>query len=167
MKKSYFFPVALILIGTIMLLNQFDLMEFRRPYIFIYGFAFLGVVFIRKAFLNPDRRGLLGGSFFIFLSAAMLLIDLGYLPIYDYFVFPVLLVSLGLSNLIYYAFTRKSFSNVTFGLIFIAAGIPFLIMHYGDISYYEVADLFHTYWPVLLITAGFGFLIEGMIKKTK
>ena len=167
MNKSYFLPISLIIIGSLLLLNQFDLISFTRPYIFIYGFTFLAIALIRKAYLNPSRKGLLGGSFFIFLASAMVLIDLGYLPVYDHFVFPVLLISLGLSNIIYYIFTLKTFSNVTFGLIFIAAGIPFLVMHYGKISYWEIADLFSTYWPVLLITVGFGFLIEGMLKKAK
>ena len=167
MKKSYFFPITLIVIGTLLLLNQFNLLQFSRPYFFIIGFIILGAVLARKAFLTPTRKGLLGGSFFIMLSLALLLMDLGYIPIYDDLIFPMLLIPLGLSNLIYYSFTRASFTNLTFGLIFILAGLPFLFFHFGSLSYWEISDAVSTYWPVLLITAGLGFLIEGMLKKAK
>ena len=167
MKNSLFFPVLLIAIGTALLLNQFNLVEFTRPYIFIALFTFIGLALIHKAFMLPTRKGLLGGSFFLLLAIAMTLMDMGYLPIYDNFVVPVIFVDLGLANIIFYIFTRKSFSNITFGLIFIAAAAPFLVMHYTTITYWEIADVFSTYWPVLIITAGFGFLIDGMLKKAK
>jgi len=167
MKKSYFFPITLIVIGALLLLNQFYLIEFSRPYIFIIGFAILGAVLIRKAFLNPTRKGLLGGSFFLLLAIELLLMDFGYIPVYDALIFPMLLIPLGISNLVYYSFNRTSFTNVTFGIIFTLAGLPFLVFHFGSISYWEISDTISTYWPVLLITAGLGFLIEGMFKKAK
>ncbi len=167
MKKSYFFPITLILIGTLLLLNQFHLIGFSRPYFFIVGFSILGAILTRKAFLTDTRKGLLGGSFFIMLAIALLVMDLGYIPMYDNLIFPMLLFPLGLANLIYYSFTRNNFTNVTFGIIFILAGLPFLIFHFGSISYWEISDTISTYWPVLLITAGLGFLVEGMLKKAK
>ena len=167
MKKTYFFPVTLIVIGTLLLLNQFNLIEFSRPYFFIVGFAIFGLVLLRKAFLTSTRKGLLGGSFFVFLSIALLMLDFGYIPISDYMIFPIILIPLGLSNLILYSFTRTNFTNVTFGIIFILAGLPFLIFHYGYISYWDISDTISMYWPVLLITAGLCFLVEGMLKKAK
>ncbi|KAA3617481.1 MAG: hypothetical protein D8M58_02055 [Calditrichaeota bacterium] len=169
MNKSYFFPLALIAVGTILLVNQFDLLNFTLPYLLIVGFAILGVLLIRKAFLTPSRKGLLGGSFFILIASLLLMMDLGIMPIpsQDAMIFPMLLIPLGLSNLIYYAFTRSSFSNVTFGVIFILAALPVLFFYYSSIPFWEVSDIVSTYWPVLLITAGLGFLIDGMLKKAK
>lgn len=167
MKKSYFFPVTLITIGILLLIDQFNLLEFSRSYYFIFGFSLLGIFLLRKAFLNPTRKGLLGGSFFIMLALLLLMMDFGYIPVYDELIFPMLLIPLGLANLVHYSFTRTNFTNVTFGIIFIIAGLPFLIFHFGSIPYWEISDTISTYWPVLLITAGLGFLIEGIIKKAK
>ncbi len=167
MKRSSFFPLALITVGTLLLLNQFELIEFTRPFFLIIGSAMLGLILTRKAFLNPARNGLLGGSFFILLSGAFLMLNLGYIPYYDYMFFPMVLVPLGLANLIFYLFNRKSFTNVTFGVIFLLASLPVLFYHYGYISFWQISETISTYWPVLLITAGLGFLLEGVWKKAK
>jgi hypothetical protein len=168
MKKSYFFPVTLIVIGTLLLLNQFDLLELSRPFVFVLVLSLiLGAVLIRKALLTPSRKGILGGSFFILLAIGLLLMDFDYIPKDDILVFPMLLIPLGLANLIYFSFNRSSFTNVTFGIVFILASLPILIFYYGSIPYWEISDTISTYWPVLLITAGLGFLIEGVLKKAK
>lgn len=167
MKKSYFFPIVLIIVGCLLLLNQFDLLIITRPYLIITGFSIIGLVFVRKSFETEFQKGLLGGSFFLLSGIVLFLVDLGYIPAYDNVIFPILLMILGLSNLLYFLFTRKSYTNVTFGLIFLASGLPFLVYHYGSITFWEISDAFSTYWPILLITAGFGFLIDGILKKAK
>jgi len=167
MNKSYFFPVALIVIGTLLLLNQFDLLYLSRPYLFIIAFTVIGLILMRKALISPTRKGMLGGSFFLLMAVIVLLLDIGYIPFYDEVIVASILIALGTANLVYYLFSRKSFTNVTFGLIFIAAGMPFLIVYFGSVSYWEMADAFSKYWPVLLITAGLGFLADGMFRKAK
>jgi len=167
MNRSYFFPVALIVIGTLLLLNQFDLLYLSRPYLFIIAFTVIGLILMRKALISPTRNGMLGGSFFLMMAVIVLLLDIGYIPFYDEVIVASILIALGTANLVYYLFSRKSFTNVTFGLIFIAAGMPFLIVYFGSVSYWEMADAFSKYWPVLLITAGLGFLADGMFRKAK
>jgi hypothetical protein len=167
MNKSYIFPVALIVAGTLLLLNQFDLLYLSRPYLFIIAFTVIGLILIRKSLMSPVRKGMLGGSFFLMLAVMVLLLDIGFMPFYDELIVASILIALGIANVIYYLFSRKSFTNVTFGLIFIAAGMPFLIIYFGSVSYWEVADAFSKYWPVLLITAGLGFLADGMFRKAK
>ena len=134
MNKSYFFPVALIVIGTLLLLNQFDLLYLSRPYLFIIAFTVIGLILMRKALISPTRKGMLGGSFFLMMAVIVLLLDIGYIPFYDEVIVASILIALGTANLVYYLFSRKSFTNVTFGLIFIAAGMPFLIVYFGSVS---------------------------------
>jgi hypothetical protein len=167
MKGSYAFPVILIATGFILLLNQFDLFDFTWAYIIIIGSAVVGVFLLNKAFKSEKRQGLLGGSFFIMLAAILLLVDMGIIPIYDSLISGYIIISLGLANFIYYIFTRKSFNNITAGVIFSAIGLPFVIMFYTTADAYDIADVFSSYWPLLLITAGFGFLLDGMFKKVK
>lgn len=49
----------------------------------------------------------------------------------------------------------KSSSNLIWGLIFIAAGIIFLLDNYGHIDAWEVVK---TYWPLLLVVIGLKIL---------
>lgn len=167
MKRSYFFPILLIVLGCILLLNQFDLLGVTRPYIFITGSALIGMLMIRKATLNPSRDGLLGGSFFILFALILLFLDWGVFPYYDYLIIGLIFIALGISNIIYYGFTQKTFNNVTFGIVFSVAGTPFIIMYFQSLSWWDVWDVFYTYWPILLITAGVGFLLDGVFKKAK
>jgi len=167
MKKSYAFPIILITIGVVLLLNQFDLLHFSLAYIIILGSAVIGGFMLRKALDSETRQGLLGGSFFVFLALTLFFVDLGIIPLYDNLIMGIIIVCLGISNFIYYIFTRKSFNNVTFGLIFSALGIPFVIMFFTAADVYDIADVFSSYWPLLIITAGFGFLLDGMFKKAK
>lgn len=167
MKRSYVFPILLIAIGTILLLNQFDLIEFSMAYTIIFGSLAIGGFMLRKAYYSETRQGLLGGSFFILLALVLLSLDFGLIPFYDNLILGIIIVCLGISNFIFYIFTRKSFNNVTFGLIFSAIGLPFIIMYFTSVDMWDIADIFSAYWPLLLITAGFGFLLDGMFKKAK
>ena len=167
MKRSYIFPILLISVGIILLLNQFDLVEFSVAYTIILGSVVIGGFMLRKAYFSETRQGLLGGSFFILFAIVMLSLDFGFIPFYDNLILGIIIVCLGLSNFIFYIFTRKSFNNVTFGIIFSAIGLPFIIMYYTSVDMWDVADIFSSYWPLLLITAGFGFLLDGMFKKAK
>ena len=167
MKRSYVFPILLISVGIILLLNQFDLVEFSVAYTIILGSVVIGGFMLRKAYFSETRQGLLGGSFFILFAIVMLSLDFGFIPFYDNLILGIIIVCLGLSNFIFYIFTRKSFNNVTFGIIFSAIGLPFIIMYYTSVDMWDVADIFSSYWPLLLITAGFGFLLDGMFKKAK
>lgn len=167
MTKNYFFPVLLIIIGSLLLLNQFDLFEISRPHIFIASAFLIGILLLRKSFLSKERKGIIGGSFFILMGMILLSLDLGFIPYYDHLIIGLILVALGLTNFINYIFTRKSFNSITFGVVFCFLGLPFMIMYYGSFSMWDIADTFYTYWPILLITAGIGFLLDGLVKKAK
>lgn len=167
MKKSYFFPIILIFSGCVLLLNQFNLLGVSKPYLFISGSAIIGLLLLQKASNNPLKTGILGGSFFLLFALILFLLDIGVFPYYDYLIIGFILIALSLSNLIYYAFSRKTFNNITFGIVFCIAGIPFIIMYYQSISWWDIWDAFYSYWPVLIIIAGIGFLLDGVLKKTK
>ncbi len=122
---------------------------------------------LRKAFDNPAKDGLLGGSFFMLFAVILILLDIGVFPYYDYLIIGLIFMAFATANFIYYGFTRKTFNNVTFGIIFAVAGIPFIIMYYQSLSWWDIWDGFYTYWPILLITAGIGFLVDGIVKKAK
>ena len=141
--------------------------DFSWAYTIILGSVIIGAFMLNKAFNSESRQGLLGGSFFVLLALTLFLVDWGIIPLYDSLIWGMVIICLGLANFIYYIFTRKSFNNVTFGLIFTAIGAPFVIMFYTTADAYDIADVFASYWPLLIITAGFGFLLDGMFKKAK
>ena len=167
MNRSYIFPILLILIGTFLLLAEFSLIELSRPYIFILIFIVISGLLYRKAFYSPEKKGILGGTFFLLMAITLILMDKGVVPTVNMVGFPMIFINLGLANLVYFLFARTHFSNLTFGIIFILASAPFLLHYYSYIPYWRLFDTLETYWPLLLITLGAGLLLEGFLKKAK
>lgn len=165
MKKSNISAWLLILIGVVLLFNQLDFIRFSRGNFLIIACFFLGVVLLNKGFNSSERKGILGGSFFILEGSALLLMQMGYLPKLDSVGWGILFINIGLANIIYYLFKQTHFSNLTIGLIFVLLGIPFVAAAYDLIRVWMIADILSVYWPVILILIGAGLLIEGMVKK--
>ena len=167
MNKSYFFPVLLIATGIILLLVEFSMIDLSRPYIFALVFIVISGLLFRKAYYSPEKKGVLGGTFFLLMTITIVLMDKGILDTANMVGFPMIFINLGIANVVYFIFSRINFSNLTFGIIFILASAPFLLHHYNYIPYWKLFDTLETYWPVLLITMGIGFLLEGFVKKAK
>ncbi len=165
MKKSNISAWLLILVGVLLLLNQLDYLNFSRGNFLIIACFFLGVVLLNKGFNNSDRKGILGGSFFILEGASLLLMQLGYLPKLDSLGWGLFFMNIGLANIVYYLFKRTHFSNLTTGLIFILLGVPFVAATYDLIRVWMIADVLSVYWPIILIIIGAGLLIEGVVKR--
>ncbi len=162
MKQSRFLPVALIATGLFLLLNQFDLLRLNRAEWVMLGSALIGFFLLRRAFLSEQKKGLLGGVFFVGFAAGLFLMDISLLPISEETGLGMMLLSLGLANLVYFAFTRLHTSSVVFGLIYSGFGAVFLFSYYEYIDWWSVADIVELYWPGLLILFGLALLIDGM-----
>lgn len=167
MKTNNTFAYILIAIGTVLMLNQFDLIEFTRPLVLIMVSAALSLILFRKSWISENKSGFLGGTFFLILTILFAAMEIGYLPLEDKLIFPLIITALGASNLAYYAVSRSSFTNVSFGIIFLLIGLPMLGIYFSELSYWEVGEIFSRYWPVLIILLGIGFLIDGMYKRAK
>ena len=162
MKQSRFLPIALITIGVFLLLNQFNMLHLKRAQWVMTGSAALGIFMLRRAFLSEQYKGLLGGVFFAGTAIGLFLMDNGILPISNQTGFGMILLSLGLANLVYFAFTRLHTSSIVFGMIYSGAGSVLMLRYYQYIDWWSVADIVELYWPGLLILFGLALLIDGM-----
>ena len=165
MRRHNFLAIVLIVFGLLLILNQFDLIYFSRLNIFITGSAFLGIVLLNKGFNHPMKKGILGGSFFVFFAVILVFMRMGFLPINDQIGTGIIFVLLGLANIIYFLVYPKKTANIIFAILFLLLGLPFLLTYYDVLSVWMVEDYFITYWPALLIIFGLGLLIDGMLKR--
>ena len=158
---------TLIVIGSIILLHQMDLVYLDRPNILSVIFLGIGLFLSIKGFNHPKKSGILSGSFFILFGLAVIMMRMNFIPLNDSIGFGIVFLSLGMANFIYFAFRPKKATNIIFGIIFLIIGAPFVLSYYYYIPYWEIEDFFRTYWPVLLILVGLGLLAEGIIKNIK
>ena len=164
-KDSPFTAWALIVLGVLLLLNQVGLFEPSRPNIIMMGSLFLGLILLNKGRHHPQRHGILGGSFFVLFALTLFLMKRGLFAVDDTLGSGLLLIDLGLANIIYFISKPEKLSNLTWGLIFAAAGTPFVLIYMKLVPLWLLEDIIVTYWPVLLILFGLGLLGESLRRR--
>ena len=167
MRRSNIAAWALIVLGALLLLHQFDIVWMSKANLMIAAFLFLGAILLVRGYDHPQKRGILGGSFFLLLGLMFLFMRLNVLPTEDMLGAGLIFIALGLANLIFFFITRTRVANVNWAIIFLFIGAPFLIVHYNYMPDWELIDYFRTYWPVLLILIGALLLIESFVKRAK
>jgi len=160
MRGTTVVGAALILFGIVLLLEEFNLYTPGKGDLVILGSAVLGLFLLFKGFSNPEYKGILGGTFFILLALSLFAMKQGFYPISDRSGIGILLIDLGIANLVYYLVSRKKHTNLVAGIILMAIGSPFLIIHFGIMPAWLIGDLAARYWPVLLIIVGVVIIIE-------
>ena len=166
MKKP-FTAWILIFIGVMLLLNQFGLVFLNRFNITLIGSILFGVLLINKSIRHPEKKGVLGGSFFLLLATLLLLMRFHYIPAQDQIGLALVFVILGLSNIIYFLFYPKKTANIIYALLFLLLSAPIFIDYYNILPGWMLEHYFVTYWPLLLILIGVGLLLEGIRKRQK
>ena len=165
MKRNSIVPWALIITGCVILLHQLDLFSFQGINLIILGSYLLGVLLLAKGLQNPNRSGILGGSFFLMTATWLLLMRINVLPVDDYLAGGLFIGTLGVANIIYFFAKPVHVSNVVIGVIFLLVALPLVYYAYGYFSEWKFEYYYSTYWPVVLILIGSGMMIDVLIKK--
>lgn len=165
--SSKFIAWVLIIVGSVLLLNQLDLFYLNRANLIIMFSAAIGFILLKKGIDHPQRKGILGGTFFTGISLTLVAMKYSYFPMTDSFGLGIILMNLALANLVYFVLLPQKTFNLIVGLIFAAIGSPFLLFHYEFLSRWELGNMISTYWPTLLILIGIGFLVDALIKRNR
>jgi len=164
MKRIYFFPIVLIVSGVLLLLHQFGLLYLSKV-VWIITFSFLiGLSLLFKASNNKNHDGLAGGSFFVLFGVSLVLMNMGFIPIDDRLGFGLLAAIIGFSLIISFLFAKHSVVSLAFGIIALLIATPVLSTYYQLWSAWNMYEVISTYWPILLIALGLGFLLDGYRK---
>ncbi len=165
MVKQSFAAVILIAAGLLLFLEQIDILYLSKGDYFIYG-AIIGGIFLFINGINRfDKKGVLGGSFFLSFGIVLWLMRHYYFVHDDEFGFAAFFLCLSLANIVYFLFKRDRITNIVFGLVFGIIGGGFLIAHVGYYPGWMIYDQFETYWPVVLILFGLAILYKASRKK--
>ncbi len=165
MKRNMIAGWTLIILGAVIILHNYGWFEFSRGFFIVFGSLALGILLFIKGLTHPRKKGTLLGSLLFFAGIILFLMKYGFLPINDQLGIAGLFFCLGIANLIYFAVSRQSVQNITFGIIYLLIALPFIISYYYFYPPWRLKDLFETYWPVLLIILGLGVMAEGAFKK--
>lgn len=159
--RNYSGPFILIGVGIFLLLHQLDILYFEWRDVLTYGFILLGFIMIWNAFDNPQKKGLLGGVFFLTYGTALSMMRLGFVFPDDTFGIGTLLLSIGFANLVYFGFHRTHTWNLIWAMLFGVAGGLMIMVYFDYLSHWEVVDQVEMYWPVALIIVGLIVLLRS------
>ena len=165
MKKQYWPAILLISVGTLLILYQTDIIDFSFADILSYGFVLLGIIFLISSLNRTDKRGLLGGVFFVVFGTTMVLMKVYALPRDDEIGFAAFFIALALGNFAYLPFKKDKSSNVIWGIVFGALGAILLWVYYGYYPSWYIYEQAAVYWPVILIVIGGAMIIKAYLRK--
>jgi hypothetical protein len=165
MRRHYWSGIILIFVGLLLLLDEMNTIQLEWYDILFFACIVIGLIKFRNGWGRSDKRGILGGTFFITFGLLMELISNHYLVSDDDFVFAIFFLSLSLANLVYFILRNFRWGNLTWAVIFGATGGLFLISYYGYYPRWYLYDILSTYWPVAIILLGVTLLVRGLKKQ--
>jgi len=151
----------MITVGVILLLNSTDLIDFSAGDLLTYGFILIGILLFLSGIGREDKKGVLGGTFFLAYGVVLTLMRTGAFYRDDDLGFGALFLALAAGNLVYYVFKSERTSNLTWGIIFSVVGGVFLMSYYGYINRWFLFDQIEHYWPVALVVVGILLIYKG------
>jgi len=162
--------IALLVAGFLLLAYQLDWFDLSGPSFLAVISLLIGLSLIRKAITNPDRRGALGGTFFLLFAIFLFLVDTSTLmrPIPRPLFIGGIFSCLAIANLVYFLVTRWQRNlNLFMFFFFGAIGGSILMVYYQIIDVWQFEEIASNYWPVLLIILGAIILIDSLVQKQK
>ena len=162
MAKQSVAAIILIGIGSLLFLEQIDVLYLSARDYLVYGAIIGGILWFINGANRVDKKGVLGGTFFFIFGVVMWLMRNYYYLRTDELIIAGFFISLALANIVYFLFKISSTNNLIFAIIFGILGGGFLMAH---LDYYPLWRFFYhieNYWPVALIVFGLVMLYKGI-----
>lgn len=165
MAKQSITAIILITVGSLLFLEQIDLLYLSGRDYLVYGAIVGGILWFINGINRDDKKGILAGTFFFSFGIVLWLMRNYYFIRSDELGFSAFFLCLALANFVYFIFRRSSVNNIVFGVIFGILGGSLLISHLDYYPYWRFFDHVEQFWPVVLILFGFALLYKGLRKK--
>jgi hypothetical protein len=166
MNRQYWPAIILILTGTLLLLNQFDLFTFSKADIFSYGILVLGIFLLLNAYSKQTTKGVFGGVFFTSFGTVLTLMRNDLLPRTDDLGFAALFFSLAIANLFHLLIKSEKGRNLFYFLLFSIIGGTFIISYVGYYSTWVIYAQILKLWPVVFIVIGLVIIFKAYKKRS-
>ena len=166
-RKSILPGLVIIIIGVLLLANNFSRFRFDWAVHFPLILAIIGLLLWINAIIKRDKGGVFLGTVLFLIGGFYYARNIDLIPYY-YFdeSWPVIPLAIGIGFIASFIFKPKEWGVLIPGLIFTLIGVYFMLQEMFYIDSYVIEEVF-SYWPVLLIIIGTGILFNNLIRKTK
>lgn len=160
-KKSFpWTGIIFIVLGVVLLLNQIDFIDVRFSQIAWGLLVLVGFIYTIRGYKNNIKSKIFWGTVIFLFSLYFLLSSLDLLEYHHRIFMPSLFLIFGFAFLTTYVGDIKDVWSLIISLILISSGIFLLLEDFGYFNWFDVKSIVRTYWPVILIIMGLGFLFR-------
>ena len=166
-QRFPWFAVALILIGTAMLLDRLDLLPVQWPLVGWGVLVLFGAHRVILGFTARWKGRVFWGTLLFLIGLYNVLYHLDVVERYPEVVLPVILLAVGMSFLMMYAVAPKEWHILIPALTLAGLGGVLLFAEYGYFDSWEVMWTIKRYWPVALILFGISLVLRRTTRGSK
>jgi len=159
-RKLSWIGIVMILVGLMMLLDRFDLIHLGLYPIFWSLVAVFGVVRCVDGFGKKKGGRVFWGTFLFLFGTYNILRHVDIVELRSYWMFPALLVIVGLSLFVTYVSIPKDWHLLVPAVFLLGAGVTLIMTEFGYFYRYDVIRAFHVYWPIGLILFGLALVVS-------
>jgi hypothetical protein len=154
------FGVALIVVGSALLLHRMGVMTFGWHTAFWGIVALFGAFKLATSFTTGRAGSAFWGTVFLVAGGYQMLEDMNIAYVSSYLLFPWTVVLVGVGFLMMFAVRPRNWHVLVPAAVFIGAGALMVLSEMGYMNRWDVVDAFRQYWPIALILFGITLLLN-------
>jgi uncharacterized membrane protein len=154
------FGLGLVVVGGLLLMGKMELFHLRFSSIFWPVIMLLSIFGVGRGFSQLRRGKIFWGTFGFLYGLFFFLRSADFVDVPARLFVPATFLIVGISLFMTYLAKVKDWFFLIPAGIAGAVGTLFLLADLEYLSYWEVADTLHMYWPVILIALGVIFLFR-------
>ena len=162
MGRFSWFGLVLLLVGSVLLLDRFGVVPLGWGPLLWFLLAAFGAVRTIEGFAKRKSGRVFWGTFLFLFGAYGMLRYLDVVELRSYWMMPAILVMVGLSLVMTFVSSPKSWHLLIPGLLFLGAGSAIILSDFGYLYRYDVMHSLWTYWPAGLILFGLALVVRGV-----
>jgi hypothetical protein len=159
-SKSTVFGIFLIALGSVLLLDRFEIIYFGWGRIFWMFLGIWGAVLAVQGFSMKRRGRTFWGSLLFFFGIFFSLDAWDLIWLTDELGFGGMSLALGLAFVMLYVFEPRNVGVLAPAVLFVGFGAAMILVEYNYLDWWEVRRAIRDYWPVALILWGVAILLK-------
>lgn len=167
MGRYSWFGIALILVGSTLLLDRFGIVRLGWEPVLWSLLAVFGAVRTTDGFGKKKSGRVFWGTFFFLSGVYGVLRYLDVVELRSYWPVPAFLAIIGLSLAMIVVNSPRNWPVLVPALLFLGSGSAIILSDYGYLYRHDVIYAFRTYWPTGIILFGLALVLKGFSLHTR
>ena len=154
------FGIILVVVGAILLLDRFQVIDVDFGTVFWPLVMLFGLMGVARGFSQNRRGKIFWGTLWFLYALFFLLRSSDFVEVEGHMFFPASFLIIGIAFLMMYLNNFQDWFFLIPAGVFGGLGALFILANYDVISYWDLRESVHQYWPLALILFGFAIIMR-------